>query len=145
MTVYPLMPPGWKPDIERDYMAEQAREIEGFFSTPEPLTPTKMIWVTKDGRRLFVGEMTNDHLYNTINFLYRWGTVALPATILSVSQLLMCLQGEQATIGTDREVDRLSELTVTEFIEEEIPTWPRLLNEAEKRGMKIPGLVPRWS
>ena len=109
------------------------------------LTPTERIWVTKDGRRLFVGEMTNDHLYNTINLLHRWGKQTQVAAILALNQSLILLQGEQAIIECEQALDRMYDMTAEEFIEREVPTWPRLLEEAEKRGMKIPELVPRWS
>lgn len=62
------------PDAGRDtdWMANQMMEIEGVecFDAPRA-EPDRTTWVTRDGYEVKVGDMTDNHLVNTVNYLRR--------------------------------------------------------------------------
>jgi len=58
----------------------------GGFDHHEIEKPVKRVFVTRDGRRLTVGEYENQHLINTIRFLIRTGKDLTKMPFLALMQ-----------------------------------------------------------
>lgn len=58
------------------------------------------LWTTRDGRRIRICDMTDDHLENTIRYLERAANISLLASHPE-------FKGEQAQIQAEGEWDRL--------------------------------------
>lgn len=101
------------------------------------------IWVTKDGRRLGVRQLTDDHLVNVIQFLNEVAFDRRAATIKSLESCLDALRNcYRATpcsgiADTGREVRRQIEnfnmMTLDEWLTEYIPIYPSLCREVVRR------------
>jgi len=67
------------------------------------------LWTTKDGRRIRICDMSDDHLDNTIKLLDRMAKAAESQTIVKGFKMLNILHGEMAIDSVEREIDRVME------------------------------------
>jgi len=100
----------------------------------------KTIWITKDGRKIKVKDMEDSHLVNTIKMLirkYKRELIHLRSNITFPT-----FQGEMAQFYAERDYDYLTDLCldnsydIEELIEQSLPVWEKLVNEAEKRNLE---------
>jgi hypothetical protein len=94
------------------------------------------IWTTRDGKRIAIGDMTDQHLLNTINYLRRWAMTFLDRN-RSFYLGGMPPNGEQASYLFEREFDYW---TCEAEPDDLLPNiyW-RMLEEAERRQLKLRG------
>lgn len=97
--------------------------------------PSKTVWVTRDGERIPVKKMTDNHLCNTIKLLLH----AAPGHKLreerELSRAMDVVHGDAATLAVENEYYMLSEMSIEDYLDMRVPTWEALLNEAVKRGL----------
>lgn len=84
-------------------------------------------WTTKNGRKVRIKDMTDQHLINTCRMLIR----AHSATVSLMWQGLGMLQGEMACYYAEQDLDR------AEDIDSLHPLYPDLEAEALRRGLRI--------
>lgn len=111
--------------------------------------PTRMVWTTKDGRRIAIPNMTDNHILNTIAYLrrnasnYRSHLVAQLAMRLSELTLVGMLF-ENAPFHSDPEFDhafkqlkakghKIFQMTDEEILRKYVPQYQNLYQEAYKR------------
>ena len=116
-------------DCERDYI-EFSGEIT---SRPKP---TKKTWVTREGQHIMVEDMSDSHHVNTIRMLRRVAPLRLLVKIIDAYGFLGCVNGEMAGDAVEGSIRSLENMTPEDFLTNDVPTWPALLEEAEKRGLK---------
>jgi len=87
------------------------------------------IWKTKDGRKIRICDMSDEHLTNTIKLLRR-----LKDKVVSEGYRALCfLQGEQATFDLESDLNQLEFNDIDVFH----PLGEALLAEAYRRNLKI--------
>ena len=126
---------------DRIFYGDEPEENEGGIGPSIKRTPlvvkklvlTKTIWVTKEGERIHVREMGDQHLVNTIRYLRRVGSQAKMALEIESPNL----NGEMAQFFAERAHDKLLDMSLDEFLESEVETWPALLAEAERRKLNV--------
>lgn len=91
------------------------------------------IWTTKDGQRIRICDMTDEHLLNAIRFFRRKGAAYKEASVAVGYRVLSSLQGEMATFFCEQDIARLEETSLEDFIISQIPQFEKLLAEAERR------------
>lgn len=104
--------------------------------TPKP-KPTKTIWVTRDGQRIPVKDMTDSHLINTIRLLR--GN-ALPFKIGELKPLSHYIANDPPDGAYDAammEIDQLVEMDDDEYLSARIPTFDAMLAEAKRRKLEL--------
>lgn len=106
-------------------------------SAGEKPKPTRTEWVTREGKSIHVKMMTDSHIVNTIRYLRKWAAMARPQLAMQADHYASNTGGEMAAIAASEEATRLYDMDDDDFIEMEIPTWEKLLAEAEKRGLAI--------
>ena len=124
-------------DPQETYWRGEEQPLDGppYNQQPRPTTTT---WVTRDGQRVPVSDMTDAHLVNTIRYLRRSANASITDEIQSGYSLLGTLQGEMAIDCVERDLQFLEETADADaYLEDNCPTWPALLVEAEKRGLKV--------
>lgn len=118
---------------EGEYQYQMAMcDAAGEDTRPEP---TVTIWVTKEGQRIHVKMMTDRHLVNTIKMLRRWASKARLTAAMEADSFSATTNGEMAELFASQDAERLYAMDDDDFIEMQVPTWERLLKEAEKRGL----------
>lgn len=96
----------------------------------------KYQWVMKDGNKIRIRDMTDNHLVNTIKFLLR----RTSALILRNQRAFLgggYPQGEAAQDAYDREERYWNEITSHELLVESCVPFPFMLKEAERRGLDM--------
>ena len=101
---------------------------------PRP-KPTATIWVTREGERVAVRGMDNQHLVNTIRMLRRNAPKMMAAEELSLYAYLDSDPPDGAYDCASGALSELDEMDADEFLEATVPTFVALLAEAEKRGL----------
>jgi hypothetical protein len=96
-------------------------------------TPTKTIWVTREGQRIRVRKMDDRHIVNTLCLLTRWGHRMKDELLYGAFRVSGMLQGEEASMCIQQEIRQLERMDVDEFLSESIPTYDALVDEAERR------------
>lgn len=89
------------------------------------------LWTTKDGRRIRICDMNDNHLSNTIAMLEHLRPALECEFINEAESMLCCLQGEMAIYSVEREVDRV--ISHGLFPREIHPLYPNLLLDQERR------------
>ncbi len=97
----------------------------------------KTLWVTKDGVRVKIKNMTDSHLINTIKFLERWAAHTLDQARSSVSYMVDTCNGEMAEYCLEQEVEFLNEANPEDFLHERTHCYAPMLNELSHRGLEI--------
>ena len=142
---YPLMPAGWQPSGNEEMsMGEEARQDElcahaGEEDRPQP-TPT--IWVTKDGTRIPVKDMTDSHLVNTIRLLQRRASLMkLRSDWRDICDMGPEPNGDMAALDFDQAASHLMESqleeTTEQFLMRTVLPYPAMVAETEKRGLNL--------
>lgn len=98
-------------------------------------TPTKTTWVTKDGERIPVREMSDSHLVNTIQYLRRNAQIQLMESTLAIGQYLSDDPPDGAWLAATAAEHDLNGMDADEFALEAYPTFAAMLKEAEQRGL----------
>ena len=83
------------------------------------------VWTTKDGQKILIEEMTDQHLLNTIAFLER----VHQEEIAAAWSCLSTLRGEMAQFYCENDIDKL------ESEESNHPQYDDLVEEAMSRGL----------
>lgn len=96
--------------------------------------PTKTIWVTREGIRIRVRDMSDTHLVNTARMLLRAArheqrTMPYPN-----------LNGEMAQFCAEQDYDNFQAMTEEEIASENCPTFDRIMLEIEKRHLTVGGI-----
>jgi hypothetical protein len=89
---------------------------------------TSDVWITKDGRRIPVKEMSDEHIVNTIRMLRRKGGVTVDE-FLGMCVAVASVNGEMAQYAAEGEIADARVLP---------PVFDALLDEASARGLEIP-------
>ena len=117
-------------------------EIEALADAHGPLRrpalkpkPTKTTWVTREGDRIAVKDMTDDHLVNTIRFLRRNGERAKDAAMFAALAYADSAP-MYASDAAANEADRLTEMWIDDYLLERMPTFAAMLDEAGRRGLE---------
>ena len=90
-------------------------------------------WTTKDGHKIRICDMEDNHLVNTIKMLRRFGEHMkgrAEAFYITYPQP----QGDMAQYYFDREFDQVMASTYEDYVPE---TYNNLLMEAERRGIRL--------
>ena len=94
---------------------------------------SKNVWVTREGQRVRVQDLSDSHLSNTIQFLRRRVTTFRINYALRADQAIASLNGEQARYSIEDGAAYTLSLQDDDFLAEVIPTWASLLKEADRR------------
>lgn len=124
-------------DPDDTYWRSEREPVDDDGPAQRSASPTKTIWVTKDGKRVKVRDMTDSHLVNTIRYLRRTTSEWKQEYELALYGGLAMLSGEMATYCATQSIEQFEAMSVDEYLEESCPTYPAMLREAEKRGLKI--------
>ncbi len=95
-----------------------------------------MKWKTKDGKRIEVSKMDDEHLVNTIRMLYRGGRRIRSGMDNALCHAECALRGEMALQSVEDESNRISRMSDDELVEEQHPIVLEMIIEAEKRSLK---------
>jgi len=110
--------------------------------------PTSQIWVTRDGRRIAVPNMSDDHLINVIAFLRRrapqlkrkYGVALLLKQLTITTSHLFASMSDDTQNDIRHEMSGdfaiIQSLSNDDFLREHVPIFSHLLQEAYKR--KLP-------
>ena len=92
------------------------------------------LWKTKDGRKIRICDMEDNHLLNTIAMLQR---VSESRRISNSVYYLFCTppNGEMALYAFEQEQDNVWRATWCDYLP---PIYSNLVLEAERRGLTIP-------
>ncbi|MGH7183499.1 MAG: hypothetical protein ACREJN_16190 [Nitrospiraceae bacterium] len=104
---------------------------------PEGIDPT--VWTTKQGKRIKILDMPDDHLSNLISLLIRTAKINKFANLILMSNALALLQGEEARIAAEHEMDRLEATNVYFLLQSQYPQWDYLVSAAFNRN--LPGIA----
>jgi len=94
-------------------------------------------WTTKDGTKIKIQDLTNDHLINIIKFLRRYASKKLDEEIDTGYSVLASLGGEMAQFFCEQDLDRLESMTVDDYLSNSFPPYDALLEESFKRKLKL--------
>lgn len=95
--------------------------------------PTKTTWVTKEGQRIKIKDMTDSHILNTIRMLERNAKIYQEVMIPQAYAVLSSMRGEGAQFCMEQEIRSLEDADPTELID--CPTYDALVEEAMKRNI----------
>jgi len=91
------------------------------------------VWVTKDGRRIRICDMTDEHLVNTIKMLERATEIKENCQIAQGYAMLGFVNGDMAQLAVDQDLRALEEDGLDPA--EEFPIYEALTLEAMRRGV----------
>lgn len=97
----------------------------------------KNTWITKDGRRLKIKNMSNGHLLNTVAMLIRIAPRAHRYTLCEAENMLSMVSGEMAELALDQEVDQIADMDEEEFLRYSVPCYETMVNEIDRRGLRV--------
>jgi hypothetical protein len=83
------------------------------------------IWTTKDGRKMFVGEMEDSHLVNTLRMLRR-KFVTVDEFLIACAYASSPMTGEMAAMAVEQEIATMQIMPLI---------FDDLVTEAERRGL----------
>ena len=89
------------------------------------------LWKTKDGQKIRICDMTDNHLANTIDMFYRYVRHKETYYLLLGYQALATLRGEMALMGMENNVASLEENGLGPY--EEVPILENLELEQQRR------------
>lgn len=89
------------------------------------------LWTTKNGSKIRICDMDDEHLDNTIAMLNRGSVVLASQTVLAGYRMLSFLQGEMAIDSVERELDYIEEYGIDPFSVH--PLYENLTLEKERR------------
>lgn len=138
-SINAYIPDGQTPDTmyKGDAMADQVLSITGrFMDEPEPSKPDATHWVTKDGERLTITEMDDDHLRNTIRMLRR------KADVMKLSEMWnMGMYMETAPDGAydacESAMQQFEDMTPDQYLTMKIPCFTEMLRQAVTRKLEL--------
>jgi len=90
-------------------------------------------WTTKDGRKIPINKMSDQHLCNALRMLKRASEFNREQEINACGSAMCFLQGEMATYYAEQEFDRLCEESWNEFVP---PIFEKMEELARKRGLE---------
>jgi len=96
-------------------------------------------WVMKDGGKIRIRDMTDNHLVNTVKFLLR----RVEFLIVQNQNAYASggyPQGEHAKDAFDREEAYWDEITPQRFLEDACVPFPAMLREIRRRKLDVEGL-----
>ena len=88
-------------------------------------------WTTKDGTKIRICDMSDNHLKNTINLLQHNFDSYIERAIVNGYNILTTIQGEMAEFEIDNELNRLENGFYC--IEDEISIYNNLILDLERR------------
>ena len=91
------------------------------------------VWKTKDGRKVPINKMDDQHLCNTLRMLKRCAMGKQSYTINMAGQMMCSLNGEMASYYAEQDFDRACESDWTEFTPD---IFERMEELAAKRGLE---------
>lgn len=147
MKMYQATPTLWLPEgvttdtmYKGDAMMDQVMEVCGvndFIPESESRSkPTATVWVPRDGQRIPVRDMGDQHLINTIRMLRRKAPFMMMNELRQMDRYIRDAP-DGAAMGCESEADALINLSDDEYLSRTLPTFPALLAEAEKRGLEV--------
>jgi hypothetical protein len=74
------------------------------------------IWKTKDGIKIPINLMDDNHLQNCLNLMRRRAEVEQAETIGNIGSVMGMLQGEMATYYAEQDFDRACESTWDDYV-----------------------------
>jgi hypothetical protein len=100
------------------------------------LRPDELSWVTRDGRRILVADMTDQHVVNTIKMLRRNVEMYRLAFLSNMWRYMENAPdgAYDACVSAERETEEMSR---EEFLLMDKPTYAKLLREAHDRHLDI--------
>jgi hypothetical protein len=120
----------------RDYMFEQATEIEGVYATLAEVIDDPH-WTTREGKRIRISEMTDQHLLNTISFLRRKAYEQYPELLSQAESMAAVMNGEQALIDISNAIFELEE-GGWEALLDVVPQYDAMLESLHARKLEFP-------
>jgi hypothetical protein len=95
------------------------------------------LWTTREGRKVRLCDMGDQHLLNTIAMLRRQAERVLWDRLKKGWRFAATLRGDMAIDCAERELERIEEMDAEELLYEETPIYERLLLEAERRNIQV--------
>ena len=97
------------------------------------------LWTTKDGRKVRICDMEDDHLINTVRMLQRNGEAR---RINNSVYYATCMgpNGEMAQLAFEQECDQMWDATFESYVPR---IYYNLVDEAERRRLTIPTQLQR--
>jgi len=99
--------------------------------------PTKTVWVTKDGQRIPVRDMEDDHVVNTIRLLRRSAAGARLKELDDAFSCLTFLNGDMAQMAVEQEIAGMMCQDDENWLKDHVPTYRALISEAARRGLAV--------
>lgn len=109
--------------------------LETYWNSPEPggehppvsrSQPTKTTWVTREGKRIAVKDMSDAHLLNAIAYIRR----TAPLQFIRSLDAIGMSDAAEIALGTEFE-----DLDDDDYAALQCPTFKTMLAEAEQRGL----------
>jgi len=104
------------------------------------MTKQTKLWTCKDGRKVRICDMTDQHLLNTIRMILRAAPRQQQAALESAQSCAAMIHGEMASMSIESEIDRLIEMSAEEFAEVHCPLLYELCEDAMRRKLEVPHL-----
>ena len=87
---------------------------------PKPRKQTKL-WKTREGLRLRICDMTDKHLDSVIAFLVRRAEAYRFRFLIKAGRAMNMMSGEMAIMAVEYDIDRMTDATVDEILDEICP------------------------
>lgn len=99
----------------------------------------KFKWNTKNGKIVRIVDMDNDHLINTIKFIQRISEFKLSEMQKGLFKYGRP-NGEQAEVDLEQAENQVMSMTWEDMLDD-YPAYPKMVKEADKRGLEYPNKV----
>jgi len=93
----------------------------------------KLFWTTKGGKRILIEDMTDKHLMNTINMLYKLAPAVRQELIKQAREVTNHIRGTSR--GRPRKIHMLEHAPDHYILMNGNDHYPSLIYEAERRGL----------